>query len=187
MIARNSKIKEIYESSQQFMADVLAEITAIMADMAYVAANGIEESSPQHQPKSEMFTIEMDPDEQDGISRDQMGSPSAALFENTGFGGGQLKLQSYITDLVDEYHENHQGSSQLEFLCEILKVNSERGVRNITERCLLQFTVEIVTENLPLDELRRLAFERHLGQSRQERFIARWIEQISKWEMGTIQ
>jgi hypothetical protein len=42
MIARNSKIKEIYESSQQFMADVLAEITAILADMAHVAANGIE-------------------------------------------------------------------------------------------------------------------------------------------------
>lgn len=48
MIARNSKIKEIYESSQQFMTDVLAEITAIVADMAHVAANGIEEISLQH-------------------------------------------------------------------------------------------------------------------------------------------
>lgn len=48
MIARNSKIKEIYESSQQFMTDVLAEITAILADMAHVAANGIEEISLQH-------------------------------------------------------------------------------------------------------------------------------------------
>lgn len=48
MIARNTKVKEIYESSQQFMADVLAEITAILADMAHVAANGIGETSPQY-------------------------------------------------------------------------------------------------------------------------------------------
>jgi hypothetical protein len=38
-------------------------------------------------------------------------------------------------------------------------VNSERGVRNITERCLLQFTVEIITENLPLEELRKHVFK----------------------------
>jgi hypothetical protein len=46
MMARNSKMKEIYESSQQFMADVLAEITAIIADMALVAAHGIQPPSP---------------------------------------------------------------------------------------------------------------------------------------------
>ena len=67
MIARNTKVKEIYESSQQFMADVLAEITAILADMAHVAANGIGETSPQYQPKSEIFTIEMQADGQEGI------------------------------------------------------------------------------------------------------------------------
>lgn len=60
-------------------------------------------------------------------------------------------------------------------------------MRNITERCLLQFTVEVITENLPLEELRRLVFSPQLGQSREERFLERWVEEVGKWEMGTIQ
>lgn len=43
----------------------------------------------------------MDADEQECVPSKELGYPPATLYGSNGFGGGQLKLQSYITDLVD--------------------------------------------------------------------------------------
>jgi len=46
--------------------------------------------------------------------------------------------------------------TEVQFLCQVIKSHSERGVNNIAERCLLQFTIEIITEDYPLLELHTL-------------------------------
>ena len=89
------------------MADVLAEVTAILADMQDVAAHGSassSSSSPLHEPRSELFTIDMDEQERET----DVPATSGSVFRL-----GQLKLQSYLCDLVEEYKENHRESSEL--------------------------------------------------------------------------
>ena len=49
--------------------------------------------------------------------------------------------------------ENHPDLSELEFLCHTIRENSEQGVDNMVERCLIQFTVDIVTEGYSLEVL----------------------------------
>lgn len=66
------------------------------------------------------------------------------------FSQGQVKIQKYIAELMNEHHECHDEMSELEFLCEILKVNTEKGLKDIIERCLMQFTIEIITEGIGL-------------------------------------
>jgi hypothetical protein len=60
-----------------------------------VAAHGYassSSSSPLHEPRSELFTIDMEENER------EVDLPSASVFRE-----GQLKLQSYLCDLVEEY------------------------------------------------------------------------------------
>lgn len=83
---------------------MLAEVNAIVEDMQDVAAHGSpssNSSSPLHEPRSELFTIEME-------DQREAEAPLGPVFRV-----GQLKLQSYLSDLVEEYKENHQDSSEL--------------------------------------------------------------------------
>jgi hypothetical protein len=44
----------------------------------------------------------------------------------------------------------------------------------------------MITENIPLEELQRYIYKPKLGDSKEELFIKKWVEEIGKWEMGTI-
>jgi hypothetical protein len=61
-----------------------------------------------------MFTLE--PEESEG----DQGEPS--LKEH--FSEGQLKIQAYLTDILDDYRSNFDDISELEYLCQVIKVNS---------------------------------------------------------------
>lgn len=50
----------------------------------------------QMEPKSELFTIELDDNE-----------PELPKFKESQFSSGQLKLQSYLTELTEEYKQNY--------------------------------------------------------------------------------
>jgi hypothetical protein len=83
MIRRSSKLKEIFKNSQQFMNDVYNEITGILEDMQDVTTNGVcsSSSSPsRNEPKSEVFTTDMD-------------KHYPSLSSVSHFRDGQLKLQ----------------------------------------------------------------------------------------------
>ena len=63
----------------------------MIADMQGVAEKGLESSgssSPLREPKSELFTIDADEAE-----------PGKGTYRD-----GQLKLQSYVNELVEEYN-----------------------------------------------------------------------------------